>query len=154
MHLHIHSAVISLSITFNGPKSWGSVFAPIGLMWRHVSSVGDSLIQFSQGDSRRSSNANVRPKTSKTISKCKRTFTSSSSASRTLFSHCSTVTSSKITINPFPRRDPIPNLAYKDYINSIIFVWRDTFKNKNKASHKNIHIEKAVVLFNLGVIYN
>ena len=42
----------------------------------------------------------------------------------------------------------------KDHVNSITFVWHDAFKNKNKASQQNIHLEKAAVLFNLGAVYS
>ena len=33
-------------------------------------------------------------------------------------------------------------------------VWHDAFKNKQKASQQNIHLEKAAVLFNLGAVYS
>ncbi|PON71039.1 BRO1- ALIX V-shaped domain containing protein [Trema orientale] len=42
----------------------------------------------------------------------------------------------------------------KDHVNSITFVWHDTFKSKHKASQQNIHLEKAAVLFNLGAVYS
>lgn len=42
----------------------------------------------------------------------------------------------------------------KDHVNSITFVWHDAFKNKQKASQQNIHLEKAAVLFNLGAVYS
>ncbi|KAL6193319.1 PREDICTED: ALG-2 interacting protein X [Fragaria vesca subsp. vesca] len=42
----------------------------------------------------------------------------------------------------------------KDHINSVTFVWHDAFKNKQKASQQNIHLEKAAVLFNLGAVYS
>lgn len=42
----------------------------------------------------------------------------------------------------------------KDHINTITFVWHDAFKNKQKASQQNIHLEKAAVLFNLGAVYS
>ncbi|ONI31586.1 hypothetical protein PRUPE_1G321000 [Prunus persica] len=42
----------------------------------------------------------------------------------------------------------------KDHINTITFVWQDAFKNKQKASQQNIHLEKAAVLFNLGAVYS
>ncbi|XP_042502178.1 vacuolar-sorting protein BRO1-like isoform X2 [Macadamia integrifolia] len=40
----------------------------------------------------------------------------------------------------------------KEHINTITFTWFDAFKNKNKASQQNIHLEKAAVLFNLGAV--
>ncbi|KAF4355073.1 hypothetical protein G4B88_004285 [Cannabis sativa] len=42
----------------------------------------------------------------------------------------------------------------KDHVNSVTFVWHDAFKNKQKASQQNIHLEKAAVLFNLGAVYS
>ncbi|XP_065881909.1 vacuolar-sorting protein BRO1 [Euphorbia lathyris] len=42
----------------------------------------------------------------------------------------------------------------KDHINSVNFVWYDAFKQKQKASQQNIHLEKAAVLFNLGAVYS
>ncbi|KAM1846818.1 hypothetical protein ACFX15_010638 [Malus domestica] len=42
----------------------------------------------------------------------------------------------------------------KDHINTVTFVWHDAFKNKQKASQQNIHLEKAAVLFNLGAVYS
>ncbi|XP_062109971.1 vacuolar-sorting protein BRO1 [Humulus lupulus] len=42
----------------------------------------------------------------------------------------------------------------KDHVNSVTFVWHDTFKNKQKASQQNIHLEKAAILFNLGAVYS
>ncbi|KAJ9163283.1 hypothetical protein P3X46_022966 [Hevea brasiliensis] len=42
----------------------------------------------------------------------------------------------------------------KDHINTVTFVWYDTFKQKQKASQQNIHLEKAAVLFNLGAVYS
>ncbi|XP_042499813.1 vacuolar-sorting protein BRO1-like [Macadamia integrifolia] len=42
----------------------------------------------------------------------------------------------------------------KEHINTIIFLWYDAFKNKNKASQQNIHFEKAAVLFNLGAVHS
>ncbi|XP_022152294.1 vacuolar-sorting protein BRO1 [Momordica charantia] len=42
----------------------------------------------------------------------------------------------------------------KDHINSVTFVWYDAFKQKQKASQLNIHLEKAAVLFNLGAVYS
>ncbi|GJT53496.1 vacuolar-sorting protein BRO1-like protein [Tanacetum coccineum] len=34
----------------------------------------------------------------------------------------------------------------------VTFTWHDAFKNKNKASQENVHLEKAGVLFNLGAV--
>ncbi|KAG7016745.1 ALG-2 interacting protein X [Cucurbita argyrosperma subsp. argyrosperma] len=42
----------------------------------------------------------------------------------------------------------------KDHVNTITFVWYDAFKQKQKASQQNIHLEKAAVLFNLGAVYS
>ncbi|KDP34986.1 hypothetical protein JCGZ_09274 [Jatropha curcas] len=42
----------------------------------------------------------------------------------------------------------------KDHINSVTFVWYDAFKQKQKASQQNIHLEKAAILFNLGAVYS
>lgn len=42
----------------------------------------------------------------------------------------------------------------KDHINTITFTWHDAFKQKQKASQQNIHLEKAAVLFNLGAVYS
>lgn len=42
----------------------------------------------------------------------------------------------------------------RDHINSITFTWYDAFKQKQKASQQNIHLEKAAVLFNLGAVYS
>lgn len=42
----------------------------------------------------------------------------------------------------------------KDHITSITFTWHDAFKQKQKASQQNIHLEKAAVLFNLGAIHS
>ncbi|XP_043701088.1 vacuolar-sorting protein BRO1-like isoform X2 [Telopea speciosissima] len=42
----------------------------------------------------------------------------------------------------------------KEHINTITFTWYDAFKNKNKASQQNIHLEKAAVLFNLGAVHS
>ncbi|KAJ4974517.1 hypothetical protein NE237_007691 [Protea cynaroides] len=42
----------------------------------------------------------------------------------------------------------------KEHVNTITFIWYDTFKNKNKASQQNIHLEKAAVLFNLGAVHS
>ncbi|KAJ4825181.1 bck1-like resistance to osmotic shock [Turnera subulata] len=42
----------------------------------------------------------------------------------------------------------------RDHINSVTFTWHDAFKQKQKASQQNIHLEKAAVLFNLGAAYS
>ncbi|KAI3817244.1 hypothetical protein L1987_11033 [Smallanthus sonchifolius] len=42
----------------------------------------------------------------------------------------------------------------KDHVNSVTFTWHDAFKNRNKASQQNIHLEKAAVLFNLGAVHS
>ncbi|CAA2998311.1 ALG-2 interacting X-like [Olea europaea subsp. europaea] len=42
----------------------------------------------------------------------------------------------------------------KDHINTVTFTWFDAFKNKQKASQQNIHLEKAAVLFNLGAVHS
>ncbi|KAG6707096.1 hypothetical protein I3842_06G014500 [Carya illinoinensis] len=42
----------------------------------------------------------------------------------------------------------------KDHINTVTFIWQDAFKQKQKASQQNIHLEKAAVLFNLGAVYS
>ncbi|KAL1203573.1 Vacuolar-sorting protein BRO1 [Cardamine amara subsp. amara] len=42
----------------------------------------------------------------------------------------------------------------KDHVNAISFVWFDAFKQKQKATQQNIHLEKAAVLFNLGANYS
>ncbi|GAB4840360.1 bck1-like resistance to osmotic shock [Ancistrocladus abbreviatus] len=42
----------------------------------------------------------------------------------------------------------------KDHINTLQFTWYDAFKQKNKSSQVNIHLEKAAVLFNLGAVYS
>ncbi|XP_059655432.1 vacuolar-sorting protein BRO1 [Cornus florida] len=42
----------------------------------------------------------------------------------------------------------------KDHVNAITFTWHDAFKNKQKASQQNIHLEKAAVLFNLGAVHS
>lgn len=47
-----------------------------------------------------------------------------------------------------------PISSDKDHINSIQFTWFDAFKNKQKSSQTNIHLEKAAVLFNLGAVYS
>ncbi|PIA33499.1 hypothetical protein AQUCO_04100140v1 [Aquilegia coerulea] len=47
-----------------------------------------------------------------------------------------------------------PISSDKDDINSINFTWYDAFKQKQKASQQNIHLEKASVLFNLGAVYS
>ncbi|KAF5745220.1 ALG-2 interacting protein X [Tripterygium wilfordii] len=41
-----------------------------------------------------------------------------------------------------------------DHINTVTFTWHDAFKQKQKASQQNIHLEKAAVLFNLGAAYS
>ncbi|KAJ6899187.1 vacuolar-sorting protein BRO1-like [Populus alba x Populus x berolinensis] len=41
-----------------------------------------------------------------------------------------------------------------DHINSVTFVWNDAFKQKQKSSQQNIHLEKAATLFNLGAVYS
>ncbi|XP_050226094.1 vacuolar-sorting protein BRO1 [Mercurialis annua] len=42
----------------------------------------------------------------------------------------------------------------KDHINTVMFLWYDAFKQKQKASQQNIHLEKAAVLFNLGAVHS
>ncbi|CAH1431373.1 unnamed protein product [Lactuca virosa] len=42
----------------------------------------------------------------------------------------------------------------KDHVNSVTFTWYDAFKNRNKASQQNIHLEKAAILFNLGAVHS
>ncbi|GMH15190.1 hypothetical protein Nepgr_017031 [Nepenthes gracilis] len=42
----------------------------------------------------------------------------------------------------------------KDHINTLQFTWYDAFKQKNKSSQINLHLEKAAVLFNLGAVYS
>lgn len=42
----------------------------------------------------------------------------------------------------------------RDHINTVTFTWYDAFKQKQKASQQNIHLEKAAVLFNLGAVYS
>lgn len=42
----------------------------------------------------------------------------------------------------------------RDHINTVTFLWFDAFKQKQKASQQNIHLEKAAVLFNLGAVYS
>ncbi|XP_010243760.1 PREDICTED: ALG-2 interacting protein X [Nelumbo nucifera] len=42
----------------------------------------------------------------------------------------------------------------KDHINTITFIWHDAYKQKQKASQQNIHLEKAAVLFNLGAVHS
>ncbi|KAG8382830.1 hypothetical protein BUALT_Bualt05G0119200 [Buddleja alternifolia] len=42
----------------------------------------------------------------------------------------------------------------KDHVNTVSFVWFDAFKNKQKATQQNIHLEKAAVLFNLGAVHS
>ncbi|RID48432.1 hypothetical protein BRARA_I04944 [Brassica rapa] len=40
------------------------------------------------------------------------------------------------------------------HVNAVSFLWYDAFKQKQKASQQNIHLEKAAVLFNLGASYS
>ncbi|KAJ8770052.1 hypothetical protein K2173_010040 [Erythroxylum novogranatense] len=47
-----------------------------------------------------------------------------------------------------------PISADKDHVNTVTFVWHDAFKQKQKASQQNIHLEKAAILFNLGAVYS
>ncbi|XP_073147958.1 vacuolar-sorting protein BRO1-like [Henckelia pumila] len=47
-----------------------------------------------------------------------------------------------------------PISADKDHVNTVTFTWFDAFKNKQKASQQNIHLEKAAVLFNLGAVHS
>ncbi|KAJ0726946.1 putative BRO1 domain, ALIX V-shaped domain, BRO1 domain superfamily protein [Helianthus annuus] len=47
-----------------------------------------------------------------------------------------------------------PISSDKDHVNSVTFTWHDAFKNKQKASQQNIHLEKAAVLFNLGAVHS
>lgn len=42
----------------------------------------------------------------------------------------------------------------KDHVNTVTFTWFDAFKNRQKASQQNIHLEKAAVLFNLGAVHS
>ncbi|XAR72289.1 hypothetical protein NMG60_11018877 [Bertholletia excelsa] len=42
----------------------------------------------------------------------------------------------------------------KDHVSAVTFTWHDAFKNKQKASQQNIHLEKAAVLFNLGAVHS
>ncbi|CAI9096083.1 OLC1v1032154C1 [Oldenlandia corymbosa var. corymbosa] len=42
----------------------------------------------------------------------------------------------------------------KEHIHAISFTWFDAFKNKQKASQQNIHLEKAAVMFNLGAVHS
>ncbi|XP_042036599.1 vacuolar-sorting protein BRO1-like [Salvia splendens] len=42
----------------------------------------------------------------------------------------------------------------KDHVNAVSFTWHDAFKNKQKATQQNIHLEKAAVLFNLGAVHS
>ncbi|GFP84712.1 alg-2 interacting protein x [Phtheirospermum japonicum] len=42
----------------------------------------------------------------------------------------------------------------KDHVNTVSFTWFDAFKNKQKATQQNIHLEKAAVLFNLGAVHS
>ncbi|GAV81161.1 BRO1 domain-containing protein/ALIX_LYPXL_bnd domain-containing protein [Cephalotus follicularis] len=41
-----------------------------------------------------------------------------------------------------------------DHVSSLSFTWHDAFKQKQKATQPNIHLEKAAVLFNLGAVYS
>ncbi|XP_051145350.1 vacuolar-sorting protein BRO1 [Andrographis paniculata] len=47
-----------------------------------------------------------------------------------------------------------PISADADHVNTVSFTWYDAFKNKQKASQQNIHLEKAAVLFNLGATHS
>ncbi|CAG7866958.1 unnamed protein product, partial [Brassica rapa] len=40
------------------------------------------------------------------------------------------------------------------HVNAVSFLWYDAFKQKQKATQQNIHLEKAAVLFNLGASYS
>lgn len=42
----------------------------------------------------------------------------------------------------------------RSHINTLDFTWFDAFKSSKKATQKNIHFEKAAVLFNLGAVYS
>lgn len=42
----------------------------------------------------------------------------------------------------------------KDHITTIQFTWFDAFKQKNKSSQVNLHLEKAAVMFNMGAVYS
>ncbi|GER32809.1 pH-response regulator protein palA/RIM20 [Striga asiatica] len=42
----------------------------------------------------------------------------------------------------------------EDHVNTVSFTWFDAFKNKQKATQQNIHLEKAAVLFNLGAVHS
>ncbi|XP_047958678.1 vacuolar-sorting protein BRO1-like isoform X1 [Salvia hispanica] len=42
----------------------------------------------------------------------------------------------------------------KDHVNTVSFTWFDAFKNRQKASQQNVHLEKAAVLFNLGAVHS
>lgn len=42
----------------------------------------------------------------------------------------------------------------KHHVNAVSFLWYDAFKQKQKATQQNIHLEKAAVLFNLGATYS
>ncbi|KAL9683238.1 hypothetical protein QQ045_015057 [Rhodiola kirilowii] len=46
-----------------------------------------------------------------------------------------------------------PITPKESHIRSVWFTWWDAFRPRNKASQQNIHLEKAAVLFNLGVAY-
>ncbi|XP_071735609.1 vacuolar-sorting protein BRO1-like [Rutidosis leptorrhynchoides] len=47
-----------------------------------------------------------------------------------------------------------PISSDKDHVNTVTFTWHDAFKNKQKASQQNIHLEKAAILFNLGAVHS
>ncbi|KAK3189498.1 hypothetical protein Dsin_029059 [Dipteronia sinensis] len=47
-----------------------------------------------------------------------------------------------------------PISSERDDVNTLTFVWHDAFKQKQKASQQNIHLEKAAVLFCLGAVYS
>ncbi|KAI3773354.1 hypothetical protein L1987_47880 [Smallanthus sonchifolius] len=55
-------------------------------------------------------------------------------------------------LNVVESRFPIS--SDKDHVNSVTFTWHDAFKNKNKASQQNIHLEKVAILFNLGAVHS
>lgn len=42
----------------------------------------------------------------------------------------------------------------RDHVNTLTFIWHDAFKQKQKASQQNIHLEKAAVLFCLAAVYS
>ncbi|KAA8529091.1 hypothetical protein F0562_033421 [Nyssa sinensis] len=75
----------------------------------------------------------------------------------------------RATVDPLPARRDLLQRYYKalcavesrfpispnkDHINSVTFTWYDAFKNKQKASQQNVHLEKAAVLFNLGPVHS